>query len=238
MARHVLVTGGTNGIGFAIARRFHDQGDVVGVIGRDTARLKRATEAGLTALVADLSAPSDVETLTRQLGPSVDVLVNCAGGNGSHDEPDGSGLARTANAWEMVLRQNLLSAVLMTAAVEERLRPGGTVINIGSIGAEYGAGPYGAAKAALASWNVDLAARLGPRGVTANVISPGYVEGTDFFHGGISPERRARLIDATATKRPGAPDDVASLATFLASDGARHITGQTLHVNGGAHSTR
>ena len=80
--------------------------------------------------------------------------------------------------------------------VGDRLADGGSVISIGSIAADKGAGAYGAAKAGLASWNIDLAAELGPRGVTANVVSPGYIADTEFF--------RDRLTDAT----PGRADRV------------------------------
>jgi 3-oxoacyl-[acyl-carrier protein] reductase len=70
------------------------------------------------------------------------------------------------------------------------------------------------------------------------VISPGYIAGTDFFRGRLTGQRQAALIGATHDGRAGHPDDVAATAHFLASDGARHITGQILHVNGGAHTTR
>lgn len=81
--------------------------------------------------------------------------------------------------------------------------------------------------------------KLGPREVTANTIAPGYiVEGTNFFLDSLSNERRGSLIAATHTKRAGTPDDVAGLAFFLADSEARQITGQTIHVNGGAHNTR
>lgn len=238
MTRSVLVTGGTNGIGLAIARRFAAQGDTVAVVGRDPNRLAAAQHDGLRAYRADLTVPTEVQGLAERLEGPVDVLVNNAGGNGSHDQAERAGLAGLAEEWESILRLNLLSSVLATAAIEDRLQPGGSVISVGSIGAEYGAGAYGPAKAALASWNISLAARLGPRGVTANVVSPGYVEGTEFFRGGIDPGRRERLVEATFDRRPATPGDIAASVTFLAGDGARHITGQTLHVNGGAHTTR
>ena len=79
---------------------------------------------------------------------------------------------------------------------------------------------------------------LGARGLTANAISPGYIAETDFFRGRLTEERKAALIKATHDGRAGRPGDIAETAYFLASAGARHITGQTLHVNGGAHTTR
>jgi NAD(P)-dependent dehydrogenase (short-subunit alcohol dehydrogenase family) len=86
-------------------------------------------------------------------------------------------------AWRANLDANLLSAVLTPTAVLGKLRAGGSIINVGSIGAEYASTSYGAAKAALAAWTAGLSAEAGPRGLIANVISPGYIAGTDFFRG-------------------------------------------------------
>ena len=143
-----------------------------------------------------------------------------------------------AAAWRANLDANLLSAVLTTTAVLGKLRAGGSIVNVGSIGAEYASTSYGAAKAALAAWTAGLSAEVGARGLTANVISPGYIAETDFFRGRLTEERKAALIKATHDGRAGRPGDIAETAYFLASAGARHITGQTLHVNGGAHTTR
>jgi 3-oxoacyl-[acyl-carrier protein] reductase len=150
----------------------------------------------------------------------------------------GDDLAEVAAAWRANLDANLLSAVLTTTAVRGRLRAGGTVINVGSIGAEYTSTSYGATKAALGAWTAGLSADVGPDGLTANAISPGYIAGTGFFRGRLTEERKARLIGATHNGRAGEPAAIAETAFFLASPGARHITGQTLHVNGGAHTTR
>jgi 3-oxoacyl-[acyl-carrier protein] reductase len=106
------------------------------------------------------------------------------------------------------------------------------------LGAEYASTSYGAAKAALAAWTAGLSAEVGPRGLTANVISPGYTEQTGFFRGRLTEQRRAALIAATHDGRAGRPGDIAQTPYFLASQGARHITGQVIHVNGGAHTTR
>jgi 3-oxoacyl-[acyl-carrier protein] reductase len=245
VARNVLITGASNGIGHAIAARFAADGDTVVITGRNADRLGvAAAKIGAHGIVCDATDPVQVGALAAQIGPTLDVLVNNAGGNtdfagrtaeGNSDAPD---LAHLAASWRANLDANLLSAVLTTEAVAGRIAAGGSVISIGTIGAERGGGSYGAAKAALASWNACLSADIGPRGITANVISAGYIEGTNFFRDRLTAQRRETLISATHDKRPGNPDDIAQTAYFLASPGARHITGQTIHVNGGAFTTR
>ncbi|MBP0451779.1 SDR family oxidoreductase [Kitasatospora sp. RG8] len=238
MPRTVLVTGGTSGIGRAVAELFAATGDRVVLTGRHPDTVER-TAADLSArgVVCDATDPAQVAELAAGL-PELDVLVNAAGGLPDPAPDDLPPLEALLAGWQANLAQNLLTAVLTTTAVRPALAPGGSVISIGSIGAERRGGAYGAAKAALAAWNAALSAELGPLGVTANVIAAGYVEGTNFFRGALTPERRAALIAETHTNRPGTPADIAHTAHFLASPGARHLTGQTLHLNGGAHTTR
>lgn len=154
------------------------------------------------------------------------------------DRPAPSGLADTAAAWRANLEANLLSAVLVTTALRERLAPGAAVINIGSIAADKGAGAYGAAKAGLASWTVDLAAQLGPHDITVNTLAPGYVADTEFFRDHLPEDRRQALVEAAMTRRASTPSDIARTALFLAGPAARQITGQLIAVNGGEHATR
>jgi 3-oxoacyl-[acyl-carrier protein] reductase len=80
----------------------------------------------------------------------------------------------------------------------------------------------------------ELARGLGPRGVTANVVAPGYTEDTEFFGDSMNAERRDRLLSETFTGRAGRPEDIAGLVAFLLSPAGRHLSGQVLHVNGGA----
>ena len=237
MPRTVLVTGGGTGIGLAIASRFAADGDDVIITGRRGTTLKQAAaEINATALVCDATRPADWQA--ADLPPEIDVLVNNAGGNTNFDTEPPTDLAGIERAWQANLAANLISAVLATNAVRDRLTDGGAVVHLGSIAADKGAGAYGAAKAALASWNVDLARELGPRRVTSNVVSPGFVADTEFFRGRLTEQRRTTLVNQTATKRAGAPDDIAGVVHFLTTPAACHITAQVINVNGGAWSTR
>ena len=238
MARTVVITGGSRGLGRQVAQRFCELGDRVVITGRSDRVRKTAADLGITGVECDASEPASVEAFAARLDDGVDVLVNMAGGNADLVAPAPESLKDIAAQWNANLSANLLSAVLTTSALRGRLRSGGSLINVGSIGAEYASSSYGAAKAALAAWSAGLSAELAPTGITVNVVSPGYIEDTDFFQGKLTDERRAQLIAATHDKRPGRPGDVADLIEFLASPHARHITGQTIHLNGGAHTTR
>ena len=239
MDRAVVVSGGGTGIGLATARRFALAGDRVTILGRRANVLEEAA-ASINAeadgvrvepLAADLSDPEAVESAAARIG-AVDVLVNNAGGVGSLT---GEGLAAVAADWEGELRGNVLTAVLLTEALEPELRrPGASIVNVSSIAALAGGGDsYSGAKAAILGWTVDLAVRLGPAGIRVNAVVPGFVEGTEFFGDRMTDERRQRLIDRTLLGRAGKPEDVAGCVFFLASDDAAYVTGQSLHVNGG-----
>jgi 3-oxoacyl-[acyl-carrier protein] reductase len=241
--RRVIVSGGGTGIGHATARRFALAGDEVTIVGRRANVLAAAAAeinvdaggASVRTLTADLSRPDEVERVAATVatdGP-LDVLVNNAGGLGT---VTGEGLTAVADDWEGELRGNVLTAVLLTEALDSTLRrPGASIVNVSSIAAVNGGGDsYSAAKAAILGWTIDLAIRLGRDGVRVNAVVPGYVEGTEFFGDRMTGERHDRLVARTVLGRSGVPDDVAGCVYFLASNDAGYVTGHFLHVNGGA----
>ncbi|MGW4062557.1 SDR family NAD(P)-dependent oxidoreductase [Amycolatopsis sp. NPDC004747] len=235
--REIVVTGGGTGIGYAVAAAFAQAGERVTITGRrEKVLTEAATLTGARPVVFDAADPAAVEAALAELPDRVDVLVNNAGGNTDLLDGDSEpGLAGFAAAFERNLKSNVVSAALVTHALRDRLADGARIITVGSIAAHTGAGSYGAAKAAVEGWNVSVAREFGPRGITANVVAPGLIGETEFFHGQLSDRRREWLIGNTMNKRPGTPDDVVAVVTFLASPAAGHVTGQVVHVNGGAH---
>jgi NAD(P)-dependent dehydrogenase (short-subunit alcohol dehydrogenase family) len=235
-----VVSGGGTGIGRAIARDFAAAGDRVVIVGRRRDVLERAAaeiDGEVVALPADLTDAPAVERLGSEIAqrfPQVDVLVNNAGGTAGGGPAQG-GLTQVAERWTDMWRANVLSAVLLIEALKPRLAsPGGRVLLLSSIAAYRGANGYGSAKAALHPYAYDLAAELGPRGITVNVIAPGYIQDTEFFGDRMTPERRQNLIAQTSTGRPGTPDDIATTVRWLASPEAGQVTAQIIQVNGGA----
>jgi len=239
VSRTIVVTGGATGIGRAVAERFRVDGETVVITGRRAGVLEKAAdELGAQAVVCDGTDPEQVRRLVAALPGAVDVLVNNAGGNTDFSAPGDGDLEVLKNNWLANYAANVLTAVLATTALAPHFADGGAVVHLGSIAGTRGPGSYGAAKAALATWNQDVAAELGPRGITSNVVAPGYTAGTEFFQGRMTGERRERLLEATMLKRAGEVGDIAAAIHFLASPAARHITGQVLHINGGALTSR
>jgi 3-oxoacyl-[acyl-carrier protein] reductase len=237
--RRVLVTGGSRGIGRVTTLAFARDGADVVTCSRhddeDAANLARVLkDAGDTHRVvrADVTRPEDVERLMEScrlaLG-GLDVVVNNAG---AHGQAPIDRLDR--DEWRRVLDTNLTSAYLVTQAALPLLGPGASVVNIGASVALRGrpaTAHYAAAKAGLIGLTRSLCKELGPRGIRVNTVAPGVVETEP--GAGLPPEVHAQLTAMTPLGRLGTPEDVADVVLFLAGDGARHVSGVTLNVDGG-----
>jgi 3-oxoacyl-[acyl-carrier protein] reductase len=247
--RSAVVTGGGTGIGRAIAAVLAEQGQRVLVVGRRLDVLQACADslnsridgpARVTAFRADLTDVDDVGALAEHVRTNVgtlDVLVNNAGGSrrGSVES-----LADVAAKWQDTMTQNVVSAVITTEALRPMLRrPGGRVIVISSRSARSGGGDsaYASSKAALNRWIVSLASELGGDGITANVVSPGFVPDTELYGDtGPAPEWHARIAKGIAMGRVGEPSDIASAVSYVASAEATWITGTVFEVDGGVRS--
>jgi NAD(P)-dependent dehydrogenase (short-subunit alcohol dehydrogenase family) len=237
--RRVLVTGGSRGIGRAIALRFAQLG-ASGVVchrrpSADSASLGAALARhrdGWGVVEADVADPESVAALVagaRERLGGIDVLVNNAGVV-THVE-----LARMElEQWREVLDTNLTGMYLVTRACAEAMGTGAAVVNVTSAVAMVGLPGrthYTASKAGVIGFTRSLAKELGPRGIRANAIAPGVID-TDQASG-LTPEQRARYAQLAALGRLGTAEDVAEAAVFLAGDGARFVSGVTLNVDGG-----
>jgi 3-oxoacyl-[acyl-carrier protein] reductase len=232
-----LVTGASGGIGGAIARAIHAQGGSVALSGtRQPALDALAAELGDRVAVcpADLREAGSAEGLVTAaeaaLGPLV-ILVNNAGFT-----RDMLALRMADADWQGVLDVDLSAPFrLIRAALRGMLkRRAGRIINIASIvGATGNAGQsnYAAAKAGLIGMSKSLAQEVGSRGVTVNVIAPGFVQTamTDV----LAEAQKTKLLESIPLGRMGQPEDIAAAAVYLAADEAAWVTGATLHINGG-----
>lgn len=236
-----LVTGGARGIGREIALDLARAGAAVAVNYRSSAGaaeelLKEIEGCGSRAILVpgDVGAPDDAEaivnTVVERFG-QIDVLVNNAG-----IVRDRLLLRMSVEDWDEVLRVDLRGAFLCTkAALRPMIRQrSGRIINIGSVvgvAGNAGQANYAAAKGGLIAFTRSVAREVASRAITANVVAPGYIE-TDMWRT-VPGEARARALELIPLGHAGAPEDVAALVTFLASDRARYITGQVIHVDGG-----
>ena len=235
--RVALVTGASGGIGAAIARALHAQGAVVVLSGTRVGALEElAGGLGERAHVcaADLreagAADGLVAAAEAAAGP-LHVLVNNAGLT-----RDGLALRMKDEDWAVVLDVDLSAPFrLARAALRGMLRRrAGRIIGIGSVVGATGNGGqanYAAAKAGLVGMSKALAQEVGSRGITVNVVAPGFVETA--MTEGLAAEQKAKLVGAIPLGRMGQPGDVAGAVAWLASDEAAWVTGATIHVNGG-----
>jgi 3-oxoacyl-[acyl-carrier protein] reductase len=235
-----LITGGSRGIGAAVARRFAAAGMRVAIgyqARSDTAAslAEEIAKAGGECItvqgdIADADATQQIATNTVARFGRLDILVNCAG-IGPY-RPLGAMDAAFVRA---ILDANVLGTVLITQAVLPHLTaPGGRIINFASALAFRPiptSSVYSASKAAVVTLTHAWGKELGPRGITVNAIAPGVIE-TDMT-AGILAERGAGIVAATPLGRIGQTDDIAGIALFLCSADAGWITGRTITADGG-----
>jgi len=234
-----LVTGASRGIGRAIAEKLVEGG--AKVIG--TATSESGAEAisaylgsngkGLALNVTDSASIDEVLATIRAEFGEVDILVNNAG-----ITRDNLLMRMKDDEWQDILDTNLtsvfrLSKAVMRAMMKKRV---GRIITIGSVVGTMGnAGQanYAAAKAGLIGFSKSLAREVASRGITVNVVAPGFIE-TDMTRA-LTEEQRAGILAGVPAGRLGGAQEIASAVAFLASDEAAYITGETLHVNGGMY---
>ncbi|MEU7095832.1 SDR family NAD(P)-dependent oxidoreductase [Kitasatospora aureofaciens] len=246
MSRLIVVTGASAGIGKATAKRFAENKDKVLLIGRREDRLAQAVKeiessvegADVALLALDMSDPGSVARLqeyVKSTGLSVSGLVCCAG---SAPQAGGEDIDSVLIEWQEAYQSNVVTSVISVEGLLPVMADGGSIVLYSSIAAYRGSGgtgAYGAAKAALHSYVHTLAARLGPRDISANVIAPGYFAGTDFFGDRLTTARETMLVRQTALGRAGDPAEAAELGFYLCSPAGGYVTSQILQINGGSY---
>ncbi len=226
--RVVLVTGGNRGIGLAIARTFQEQGDQVAVT------VRGEPVEGLLSVRCDMTDTASIDTavteVEQQLGP-VEVLVANAGLT-----RDGLLISMKEDDFAAVLDANLTGAFRVTKRVARGMlkQRRGRIVLMSSVVALLGSGgqtSYAASKAGLIGFGRSLARELGSRGITVNVVAPGFVD-TDMT-AALGEERIAALKAQIPLGRTATPEEVAAVVRFLASEDAAYVTGAVLPVDGG-----
>jgi 3-oxoacyl-[acyl-carrier protein] reductase len=248
--KRAFITGGSSGIGRAIAVRLASEGAFVVVHYGSNADGADATVADIVtagghalALRCDLRDVNaiekmfvDLDVALRKAGerPGLDILINNAGMYIANRIS-----AVTEAEFDLLFDTNFKGLFFVTKHAIDRIEDGGRVINVSSIAARR-ARPryiaYGAAKGAIQSFTRSLAAELGPRGITVNAVAPGTTMTTPvsaMFAADESLERKA--IEAITLQRIGTPQDIADIVAFLASDDGRWITGQLIATDGGTN---
>ncbi len=237
-----LVTGASRGIGQAIALELAAQGaTVIGTATSDkgaqsiTEYLKSAEGKG-QGLKLDVTDQSSIDAVLKEMTDGVgapSILVNNAG-----ITRDNLLMRMKDEEWDAIMQTNLTSLFRVSRACMRSMMKArkGRIISIASVvGVSGNAGQsnYGAAKAGVIGFSKSLAREVGSRGITVNVVAPGFID-TDMTKA-LADEQRAALLTQIPMNRLGDVTEIAKAVSFLASEGAGYITGETLHVNGGMY---
>jgi NAD(P)-dependent dehydrogenase (short-subunit alcohol dehydrogenase family) len=243
--RVALVTGGSNGLGRAIAAAFLEEGARVGIVDLAEASFFAGRD-DVAAIVGDVADPAvaagAVEAVANRFG-KVDVLVNDAAAY-----PDASVLEMPVEEWRRVFDVNVTGPFAACQAFGRlclaRGAEGASIVNIttGSVRSPRPDGAaYSASKAALETLSKVLAMELGPHGIRVNVVSPGYIDvrgWSEAFPDRASEELRDGLVRSIPLGRAGRPTDIAAAVLFLCSEAAGHVSGAVLDVDGGSLAGR
>lgn len=230
--KHVLVTGGTRGIGFAIARAFV----AVGYTATGTGVTQEEVDAcdapeGMTKTVLDVTDTAAIDALIAET-PRIDALVNCAGmiaRNGAEFDPD---------TFAKVIDVNLNGTLRMCVAAKDKLAASGSgaIVNTASMLSFFGSAfvpAYSASKGGVAQLTKSLGNAWAKEGIRVNAIAPGWIE-TDLTRSLVDDaDRSAGLVGRTPMGRWGQPDDMAGTVLYLCSDAAAFVTGAVIPIDGG-----
>ncbi|MEO0542864.1 MAG: 3-oxoacyl-[acyl-carrier-protein] reductase [Pseudomonadota bacterium] len=235
--KKALVTGASGGIGEDIARSLHAQGAIVGLHGTREEKLQAlASDLGerthvLPANLSDLEAVDALAAKAEEVLEGVDILVNNAG-----ITKDGLFVRMPQADWDAVIAINLTAVFRLTKALTHPMmrRRTGRIINITSVvgvTGNPGQANYCASKAGLIGFSKSLAMEIATRNVTVNCVAPGFIESA--MTEKLNDKQKDAIMGAIPMKRMGTGTEVASAVTWLASESAAYITGQTIHINGG-----
>ena len=238
--KKALVTGGSRGLGFAIAKAFIAHNAEVIITGRNKEHMEKACETlgeKCKGQIFDLKELDDiggfVSAIEKEYGP-IDILVNNAG---IHLKKDALDVSDEAYGEVIRINQQAVFAMSRECAKKMMTRKKGVILMISSMASQYGIPKviaYTAAKSAIEGMTRGLAVEWSPAGIRVNCIAPGFIE-TDMSSKALNndKERKARVLSRTPVGRLGKPEDVALAAVYLASDAAEYVTGIVLPIDGG-----